>query len=42
MKIGLGLPNAVPDVPNGRLLVDLAVRAETLGFSSLGTLGRIA
>jgi alkanesulfonate monooxygenase SsuD/methylene tetrahydromethanopterin reductase-like flavin-dependent oxidoreductase (luciferase family) len=42
MKIALGLPNAVTDLPNGRLLVDLAVRAETLGFSSLGTLGRIA
>jgi alkanesulfonate monooxygenase SsuD/methylene tetrahydromethanopterin reductase-like flavin-dependent oxidoreductase (luciferase family) len=42
MKIGLGLPNAVPDLPQGRLLVDLALRAEALGFSSLATLGRIA
>jgi alkanesulfonate monooxygenase SsuD/methylene tetrahydromethanopterin reductase-like flavin-dependent oxidoreductase (luciferase family) len=42
MKIGLGLPNAVQDVPSGRLLVDLAVRAEALGFSTLATLGRIA
>jgi alkanesulfonate monooxygenase SsuD/methylene tetrahydromethanopterin reductase-like flavin-dependent oxidoreductase (luciferase family) len=42
MKIGLGLPNAVPDNPNGRVLVDFARRAESLGFSSLGTLGRIA
>jgi alkanesulfonate monooxygenase SsuD/methylene tetrahydromethanopterin reductase-like flavin-dependent oxidoreductase (luciferase family) len=42
MKIALGLPNAVPDLPNGRLLLDLGVRAEALGFSSLGTLGRIA
>jgi len=42
MKIGLGLPNAVPDLPHGRLLVDLARRAEALGFSTLATIGRIA
>jgi alkanesulfonate monooxygenase SsuD/methylene tetrahydromethanopterin reductase-like flavin-dependent oxidoreductase (luciferase family) len=42
MKIGLGLPNAVPYVPEGRLLVRLAKSAETLGFSSLATIGRIA
>jgi alkanesulfonate monooxygenase SsuD/methylene tetrahydromethanopterin reductase-like flavin-dependent oxidoreductase (luciferase family) len=42
MRIGLGLPNAVPDLPNGRLLVELAIRAEALAFSSLATLGRIA
>ena len=42
MKIALGLPNAVPDVPEGRLLVDLARSAERLGFSSVGVLGRIA
>ena len=42
MKIGLGLPNAVPDLPNGRLLVELARSAEALGYSSLATLGRIA
>lgn len=42
MKIGLGLPNAVPDLPNGRLLVELAIRAEALGFSTLATIGRLA
>src|SRR5256885_16651286 len=42
MKIGLGLPNAVPDVPEGRLFVRLARNAERLGFSSLATIGRIA
>ena len=41
MKIALGLPNAVPDVPNGRVLVDIARRAE-VGFSSLATIGRTA
>ncbi len=40
MKIAVGLPNAVPDTP-GPLLVDWARRAEQLGFSSLGTIGRI-
>jgi alkanesulfonate monooxygenase SsuD/methylene tetrahydromethanopterin reductase-like flavin-dependent oxidoreductase (luciferase family) len=42
MKIALGLPNAALDLAEGRLLVELARRAEALGFSSLATLGRIA
>lgn len=40
MKIGIGLPNLIPDVP-GRRLVDWAIRAEQLGFSSLVTTDRI-
>ncbi len=42
MRIGLGLPNADRSLTNGRLLVDLARRAEELGFSSLATIGRVA
>lgn len=41
MKIGIGLPNAVPDTPGARLL-DWAVRAEERGFSALATIDRIA
>jgi alkanesulfonate monooxygenase SsuD/methylene tetrahydromethanopterin reductase-like flavin-dependent oxidoreductase (luciferase family) len=41
MDIGIGLPNAVPGV--GRAgIVDWARRAEAAGFSSLGTLDRVA
>jgi alkanesulfonate monooxygenase SsuD/methylene tetrahydromethanopterin reductase-like flavin-dependent oxidoreductase (luciferase family) len=41
MDIGIGLPNAVPGI--GRAgIVDWARRAEAAGFSSLGTLDRIA
>jgi alkanesulfonate monooxygenase SsuD/methylene tetrahydromethanopterin reductase-like flavin-dependent oxidoreductase (luciferase family) len=42
MKVGLGLPNADRSLKSGRLLVDIARRAEQLGFSSVATLGRIA
>jgi alkanesulfonate monooxygenase SsuD/methylene tetrahydromethanopterin reductase-like flavin-dependent oxidoreductase (luciferase family) len=42
VKIGLGLPNSALSTPNGRLLLELARRAEALGFSSLGTIGRVA
>jgi alkanesulfonate monooxygenase SsuD/methylene tetrahydromethanopterin reductase-like flavin-dependent oxidoreductase (luciferase family) len=42
LKVGLGLPNADKSLHSGRLLVDIARRAEDLGFSSLATLGRIA
>jgi alkanesulfonate monooxygenase SsuD/methylene tetrahydromethanopterin reductase-like flavin-dependent oxidoreductase (luciferase family) len=41
MRIGIGLPNPVLDVP-GRLLVDWARRAEARGFSTLATIDRIA
>jgi alkanesulfonate monooxygenase SsuD/methylene tetrahydromethanopterin reductase-like flavin-dependent oxidoreductase (luciferase family) len=41
MRIGIGLPNPVLDVP-GRLVVDWARRAEERGFSSLATIDRIA
>ncbi|HEX6352550.1 LLM class flavin-dependent oxidoreductase [Actinophytocola sp.] len=40
MKIGIGLPNVIPDVP-GRVLVDWAARAEAAGFSSLVTTDRV-
>src|SRR3954452_201658 len=41
MEIGIGLPNAVPGI--GRAgIVEWARRAEAAGFSSLGTLDRIA
>ena len=42
MKIGLGLPNADKSLANGRLLVEIARRADALGFSTLGTIGRVA
>ncbi|TAN35063.1 LLM class flavin-dependent oxidoreductase [bacterium] len=42
MKIGLGLPNAVHSLRQGRRLVELARRADELGFSSLATIGRMA
>ena len=41
MRIGIGLPNPVLDVP-GRLVVAWARRAEERGFSSLATIDRIA
>jgi alkanesulfonate monooxygenase SsuD/methylene tetrahydromethanopterin reductase-like flavin-dependent oxidoreductase (luciferase family) len=41
MRIGIGLPNPVLDVP-GRLLLDWAGRAEDRGFASLATIDRIA
>jgi alkanesulfonate monooxygenase SsuD/methylene tetrahydromethanopterin reductase-like flavin-dependent oxidoreductase (luciferase family) len=41
VKIGIGLPNPVPDTP-GELLVDWAQRAEAAGFSGLVTIDRIA
>jgi alkanesulfonate monooxygenase SsuD/methylene tetrahydromethanopterin reductase-like flavin-dependent oxidoreductase (luciferase family) len=40
MKVGIGLPNAVPDV-SGQDLTEFARRAEAQGFSSLGTIDRI-
>jgi alkanesulfonate monooxygenase SsuD/methylene tetrahydromethanopterin reductase-like flavin-dependent oxidoreductase (luciferase family) len=42
VKIGLGLPNADKSLTTGRLLVDIARRAEALGFSTLATIGRVA
>ena len=42
MKIGLGLPNADKSLTKGRLIVDIARRAEALGFSTLATIGRVA
>ena len=40
MRIGVGLPSTIPDVP-GRRLTEWAVQAEALGFSSLMTIGRL-
>ena len=40
MKIGIGLPNPVPETP-GHLLVDWARRAEERGFSGLATIDRL-
>ena len=40
MKIGIGLPSTIPDIP-GRLILDWATAAEQAGFSSLGTLDRL-
>jgi len=42
VKIGLGLPNADKSLTRGRLIVDIARRAEALGFSTLATIGRVA
>jgi alkanesulfonate monooxygenase SsuD/methylene tetrahydromethanopterin reductase-like flavin-dependent oxidoreductase (luciferase family) len=41
MDVAIGLPNAVPGT-TGEQLVEWARRAETRGFSSLGTIDRIA
>ncbi len=41
MKVGIGLPNAVRGVDRAGI-VDWAQRAEAAGFSSLGTIDRIA
>jgi alkanesulfonate monooxygenase SsuD/methylene tetrahydromethanopterin reductase-like flavin-dependent oxidoreductase (luciferase family) len=41
VEIGIGLPNAVAGT-DGRALVDVARRAEDAGFSTLGTIDRIA
>jgi alkanesulfonate monooxygenase SsuD/methylene tetrahydromethanopterin reductase-like flavin-dependent oxidoreductase (luciferase family) len=41
MKVAIGLPNAVPDT-SGAQLTKWARRAEARGFSSLGTIDRIA
>jgi alkanesulfonate monooxygenase SsuD/methylene tetrahydromethanopterin reductase-like flavin-dependent oxidoreductase (luciferase family) len=41
VDIGIGLPNTIPGVP-GPLLVDWARRAEEHGFSTLGTIDRVA
>jgi alkanesulfonate monooxygenase SsuD/methylene tetrahydromethanopterin reductase-like flavin-dependent oxidoreductase (luciferase family) len=40
VKIGLGLPSTIPDIP-GRLILQWAVAAEEAGFSTLGTIDRI-
>jgi alkanesulfonate monooxygenase SsuD/methylene tetrahydromethanopterin reductase-like flavin-dependent oxidoreductase (luciferase family) len=40
MKIGIGLPNTVPGTQGGDMR-DWAIRAETAGFSSLGTIDRL-
>src|SRR5215211_2321638 len=41
MKVAIGLPNAVPGA-SGEQLTEWARRAEARGFSSLGTIDRIA
>jgi alkanesulfonate monooxygenase SsuD/methylene tetrahydromethanopterin reductase-like flavin-dependent oxidoreductase (luciferase family) len=41
MDIGIGLPNTIPGT-TGRLLPDWARRAEERGFTSLGTIDRVA
>jgi alkanesulfonate monooxygenase SsuD/methylene tetrahydromethanopterin reductase-like flavin-dependent oxidoreductase (luciferase family) len=42
VKIGLGLPNADKSLADGRLMVDIAQRADVLGFSTLATIGRVS
>jgi len=41
VKIGIGIPNPVPNTP-GSLILDWAKRAEVAGFSGLVTIDRIA
>ena len=41
MKIGVGIPNSVAGA-TGRQIREWAQRAEELGFSTLGTIGRVA
>jgi alkanesulfonate monooxygenase SsuD/methylene tetrahydromethanopterin reductase-like flavin-dependent oxidoreductase (luciferase family) len=40
MDIGIGLPSTIPGV-DGRTLLEFARRAETAGFSTLGTIDRL-
>ncbi len=40
MRIGVGLPNTIPGTPGPRL-VEWAREAESMGFSTLGTIGRL-
>jgi alkanesulfonate monooxygenase SsuD/methylene tetrahydromethanopterin reductase-like flavin-dependent oxidoreductase (luciferase family) len=40
MRIGVGLPNTIPGA-SGKLLVEWAKHAESLGFSTLSTIGRL-
>lgn len=40
VRIGVGLPNTIPDTPGPRL-VEWAREAEGLGFSTLATIGRL-
>lgn len=40
MKVGIGLPNAVPDT-SGAELIEFARSGETNGFSTLGTIDRV-
>ncbi len=40
MRIGVGLPNTIPNTPGPRL-VEWAREAEDMGFSTLATLGRL-
>jgi alkanesulfonate monooxygenase SsuD/methylene tetrahydromethanopterin reductase-like flavin-dependent oxidoreductase (luciferase family) len=42
MRIGLGLPNATVSLGDGGMLIEVARRAEELGFASLATIGRVA
>jgi alkanesulfonate monooxygenase SsuD/methylene tetrahydromethanopterin reductase-like flavin-dependent oxidoreductase (luciferase family) len=41
VKIGIGLPNTIPNTP-GSVLTGWAMRAEGRGFATLGTIDRIA
>lgn len=41
MDIGIGLPNTIRGI-EGKALTDWAIRAEQAGFSTLGTIGRLA
>lgn len=41
MRIGIGLPSAIPGT-SGAAVLDWARRAEARGFSTLGTIDRIA
>jgi hypothetical protein len=39
MDVGVGLPNTIPGT-DGVTLIEWAKRAESLGFSTIGTIGR--
>lgn len=41
MRIGIGIPNTVPDT-TGTLIIDWARRAEQRGFAFVSTIGRVA
>jgi alkanesulfonate monooxygenase SsuD/methylene tetrahydromethanopterin reductase-like flavin-dependent oxidoreductase (luciferase family) len=41
MKVGVGLPAAIPNIPDGTFILEWSKKADELGFSSLGLIDRV-